>query len=108
MSIEMRRDDRDVWPDDVPVGIFDIVQHGLQDTSSSLPVDGITAHIVFVCPGSKRCGVFVGPAHIGRKSPDDLVVWQWDGNLEKPTLTPSINCVGGCGAHFFITAGVMG
>lgn len=100
----MRRDDRDIWPDDVPVGTFDIIEHGLKDS------DGVTAHIMFVCPGSKRCGVFLGPEFISRNAvghPYDLNVWQWDGNVTKPTIKPSINCVGGCGAHFFITNGVM-
>lgn len=98
----MQRDDRDVWPDDVPVGTFDIVEHRVEG------MDETTAHIMFVCPGAKRCGVFVGPEFVGRKTPNDLNIWQWDGNLEQPTIKPSINCVGGCGAHFFITGGVMG
>jgi Family of unknown function (DUF6527) len=101
MSITMQREDRDVWPGDVPVGTFDIIQHGLQGK------DEVTAHIMFVCPGAKRCGVFLGPACVDCKTPDDLCVWQWDGDVEKPTIKPSINCVGGCGAHFFITTGIM-
>lgn len=31
--------------------------------------------------------------------------WQWDGNEDKPTLTPSVNCVGIW--HGFFTAGRM-
>lgn len=31
--------------------------------------------------------------------------WQWDGNEEKPTLTPSVHCIGRW--HGFITAGRM-
>lgn len=30
-------------------------------------------------------------------------VWQWDGNVEAPTITPSVNHVGRC--HYFIRAG---
>lgn len=30
-------------------------------------------------------------------------VWRWDGNVESPTFTPSINIIGHC--HYFITAG---
>jgi hypothetical protein len=33
-------------------------------------------------------------------------MWQWDGNVEQPTVTPSIDCHGGCGRHFTLTAGV--
>jgi hypothetical protein len=34
--------------------------------------------------------------------------WQWDGNIEQPTITPSLNCngQGGCGWHVTITKGV--
>jgi hypothetical protein len=31
--------------------------------------------------------------------------WQWDGNLESPTLTPSIKIIGECGWHGFLTNG---
>lgn len=101
MGATMQRDDRDVWPDDVPVGTFDIIQHEVQG------VDGATAHIMFTCPGGRRCGVFIGPVFVQRPTPDDLCVWQWDGNVEQPTIKPSINCVGGCGWHGWITSGVM-
>jgi hypothetical protein len=33
-------------------------------------------------------------------------MWQWDGNVEQPTITPSIDCQGGCGRHFTMTQGV--
>lgn len=32
-------------------------------------------------------------------------VWQWDGNVSHPTITPSIDCHGGCGRHFVMTKG---
>lgn len=31
--------------------------------------------------------------------------WEWDGNREAPTLTPSILFIGGCQWHGFLTAG---
>ena len=31
--------------------------------------------------------------------------WQWDGNREAPTITPSVNCEKICGWHGFIEAG---
>jgi len=101
MSVQMQRDDRDVWPDDVPVGTFDIIEHRVKG------MDETTGHIMFVCPGARRCGVFIGPAFVGRKNEDDLNIWQWDGNVDKPTIKPSINCVGGCGWHGWITDGIM-
>lgn len=32
-------------------------------------------------------------------------MWQWDGNVEAPTITPSIDCQGGCGRHFTMVQG---
>ena len=33
-------------------------------------------------------------------------MWQWDGNVERPTITPSIDCKGGCGRHFTMVKGI--
>lgn len=33
------------------------------------------------------------------------MMWHWDGNVERPTISPSIDCQGGCGRHFSIIAG---
>lgn len=104
----MQRDDRCVWPSDVPVGSFSIEPGGVEGYAA-------TAHILFVCPNGERCGVLLGPEFAGRSSPDRLCVWKWDGNMDRPTITPSINCIaekdgkptGGCGWHGFITNGVM-
>lgn len=104
----MQRDTRDVWPDNEPIGSFDITCHRVEGYEN-------TAHILFVCPNRKRCGVLLGPRFVDRKTPDSLCVWQWDGNIERPTITPSINCIaekngqptGGCGWHGFITGGVI-
>lgn len=105
----MYRDERDVWPDDAPVGTFDIHSNGIQR------YPGITGHIMFVCPNNRRCLVHIGPVHIDRPTPDAICIWGWNGNLERPTLTPSINCqserdgkpAGGCGWHGFITNGTI-
>lgn len=32
-------------------------------------------------------------------------MWQWDGNKEAPTISPSIDCRGGCGRHFTMIKG---
>ena len=105
--MKMTRDSRDVWPADVPVGSFDIDISGVQG------YPGATAHILFVCPNGKRCCVLLGPAFVDRPNPDALCVWGWNGNVDCPTINPSINCIsekdgkptGGCGWHGFITAG---
>jgi hypothetical protein len=39
-------------------------------------------------------------------SPARNKTWQWDGNVERPTITPSIDCQGGCGRHFTMVNGV--
>lgn len=98
-----------IWPDDAPPGTFDIDVGGVQG------YPGSTAHILFVCPNHRRCAVLMGPQPVPRPTPDALYVWGWDGNLEQPILTPSINCLserdgkpaGGCGWHGHIEAGVM-
>lgn len=105
----MQRDDRDVWPDDVPVGSFSVEDGGVQG------YPGATAHILFVCPHGRRCSVLLGPSPVPKPTEDALSIWGWDGNKDRPTITPSINCLaekdgkpaGGCGWHGFITNGVM-
>ena len=105
---KMIRDGRIEWPKDVPVGTFDISEHGVQDYPAS------TAHIMFVCPNVKRCAVLLGPQFVARPAKGKCNIWEWNGNRECPTITPSINCVtmdedgkpaGGCGWHGFITDG---
>ncbi len=107
----MARDDRDEWPDDEAIGSFDIES----SPNGIFGYPGASAHMLFVCPNGKRCGVLLGPTPVARQHPDGLCVWGWDGNSERPTLTPSLNCIAmkdgqptsGCGWHGFITNGVM-
>lgn len=72
------------------------------------------AHLEFPCPlrPGQTCHVRLagGPADDGTRPR-----WQWNGDLERPTLTPSINCLShnpqtgeryaGCGWHGYITNG---
>jgi hypothetical protein len=103
----MQRDARDVWPDDVPVGTFDIEPTRLAEYPAA------TAHLLFVCPNNRRCAVLLGPASVNRPAEGQLCIWGWNGDRERPTVTPSINCIaekdgkptGGCGWHGFITNG---
>lgn len=49
------------------------------------------------------CGrVHCIPVHKGEKLPGH---WLWDGNREKPTLTPSILATVGCRWHGYLTNG---
>jgi hypothetical protein len=70
-----------------------------------------TAHSIrFRCPCG--CGDCIG---IGIKLASDPIpegfdredFWDWNGDKEKPTLTPSIQAVGGCQYHGYLTAGVF-
>lgn len=90
--------------------------------SSPPPKKGEVGRLNFACPlGHGNCGAIVignqfKPAHPTNSA------WTWDGNVEKPTLTPSINCLtgktgnkqfpyeeyGGCGWHAYLRAGVFG
>jgi hypothetical protein len=105
----MQRDECPEWPADEPVGSFDISTNGLKGYPQA------SGHIIFVCPNGKRCVVLLGPQAVAPTGGQRLHIWAWDGNLERPTLTPSINCLakkdgkptGGCGWHGFITAGVI-
>ena len=63
--------------------------------------------IQFWCRGGKNrvcsAALTLGPAidadEQGRRR------WHWDGNMQAPTLTPSIGCDARCGWHGHITAG---
>lgn len=53
-------------------------------------VDGVPMHLYFRCPNhNRRCAVALRPT----KQPNGHS-WQWNGDREKPTLEPSVNCVG--------------
>lgn len=104
----MIRNSNDIWPPDAPVGTFDIELGTIKDYSA-------TAHMIFVCPNNRRCTILIGPTFEDKSSTDRLCVWKWDGNMNEPTIEPSINCIaekdgkptGGCGWHGWITKGVM-
>lgn len=68
--------------------------------------------IRFGCPlrHGQSCGVNIKPHSSDAKG---VPSWTWDGDVESPTLTPSINCINdvpnsyGCGWHGFLTKGRM-
>lgn len=65
--------------------------------------------LMFVCPGcladGRGSGLHMLPVNTTNKSPS----WDWDGNLEEPTLSPSI--LTGKGSpnicHSFLTKGIF-
>lgn len=57
--------------------------------------------MTFLCPCG--CGSYGGVAVAGDATKHPI--WQWDGNLESPTIQPSIRFLGGCGWHGFLTNG---
>ena len=66
--------------------------------------------IVFVCPGCKQMwetgnsGLHMLPVNSSVKTPQ----WSWDGNLEAPTLSPSVlTRYGDRVCHSFIKNGVV-
>lgn len=59
--------------------------------------------LIFNCPG---CGRF-GSIPVGRTKPPIGPSWEMSGEGLALTLKPSINCVGCCGWHGFLTDGVF-
>lgn len=62
---------------------------------------GKSTGMAFVCP----CGC--GQEDYIPLDPGRSESWEWDGNREKPTLSPSLQRMGGCGWHGFLRAGVF-
>lgn len=61
-------------------------------------------YLIFGCPLKKgSCGVPLAPS---APLPNGAL-WTWDGNTEAPTVSPSINCTGGCGWHGYMKAGTL-
>jgi len=54
------------------------------------------------CGCGETGGIHFAPGDGGDPGPK----WNWDGNEEEPTLTPSILRTGGCKYHGFLTSGI--
>jgi len=65
------------------------------------PDDPTRGHFVVECERGYR-GECPTPVWAG---PAQGVMWHWDGNVEQPTISPSIDCKGGCGRHFTMIKG---
>lgn len=67
--------------------------------------------LVFVCPGCVAArpgssGIHMLPVNV--KEEMDKASWEWDGNLELPTLSPSILTMGSpFRCHSFLKAGIF-
>lgn len=67
------------------------------------PSNGVEASLNFVCPCG--CGE-VDFVFVSKVLPKVARCWQWDGNKESPTLTPSIYRLGAaCKWHGWLRAG---
>lgn len=63
---------------------------------------GDVTGLYFICPCG--CGSW---SHITVATQRDAPqAWTWDGNLETPTLNPSVRKLYGCGWHGWLKAGV--
>jgi len=63
--------------------------------------DDAASGISFVCP----CGCSALLAVNFRRGINRGPVWDWDGNRDQPTVTPSIRHLDGCGWHGYLTKG---
>ena len=97
-DVPMQRTEGDEVPDhDAPPGAFCWRTEPPDDTTPG------GRYLLYVCPrGAGFCGVPIRPNVLPNGAG-----WNHDGNDDAPTLTPSVNCVGGCGWHGFITNGRM-
>lgn len=101
------------WPQDVPFNSIDDQDGGpwikdgfvceLRPGDFRVRREKSGYYLDYECPREpgRYCGSL--PIATGPKSERE---WKWDGNMEKPTLSPSINCVDGCGWHGHLKAGV--
>lgn len=106
-SAVMRRVDRDwrSWdPSDRPqVGDFTIRDREYTPEGASEPVK--VKEIAMVLPGGHVCIIPIRPVPAAAAKLNNGHSWQWDGNEDAPTLTPSVHHVGAW--HGWIRAGRM-
>lgn len=68
-------------------------------------IDKVTLRIVFVCPcGTHADGYGVRAVPL---EPCSEPHWDWDGNRDEPSLTPSLQDVSSCRWHGYLTKGVF-
>jgi hypothetical protein len=83
----------------------------IKDLDASVP--GAYQVLVYHSDKDKTAGMaFICPCGCGREGylpfrPAPSPSWEFDGNIESPTLHPSIQQVGGCQWHGWLKAGVF-
>lgn len=74
--------------------------HDLNDGAFFVDETGHRFHCICPC----GCGAYMSlPIN---DTPGTHPSWSWNGDLEAPTLTPSIRDLGGCFFHGFLTGGI--
>jgi hypothetical protein len=86
-------------------GEFQFQDLGYQPTEDRMAI----RRFEWGCPRrpGQSCGrILIGLNH---KPSVSAPSWTWDGDLDRPTLSPSVNCngAGGCGWHGWVRAGVF-
>lgn len=77
---------------------------GVTDSRTGLPVPVKEfAALAFLCPDCGDYGAVGVWDGVGEKHGHN---WEWDGNRELPTLSPSIQRMDGCKWHGHLVAGV--
>lgn len=114
-SCDMRRVDRDwsSWDQDGDpcVGDFQIVERDVPVAGSPWEhprANEPTARMrlmYMMLPGHSFCCIPIRPIPDAGKNVNSGASWEWDGNEEAPTLTPSVHQIGHW--HGFIRAGRM-
>ena len=103
-DVKMRRVTiAELFGDESQLGDFYIDNHRYRNDLATIG----GPFIRFVCPRRpvrELCGV-----PLRNPLPLEGASWSFDGNMNSPTLHPSIHCsgAGGCGWHGFIRDGVM-
>jgi hypothetical protein len=57
--------------------------------------------VIYMCP----CGCGRVSSVLVNSEPGMKAGWDWDGNLDAPTLSPSIQHIGACRWHGYLTLG---
>lgn len=82
--------------------VFDLVDGLFPDYAEPGAYELRDGHMMLSCPG---CGRVSGMS-VGNPKPVKSPSWLLMGDPNTPTLAPSINCVGCCGWHGYLTDGV--
>jgi Family of unknown function (DUF6527) len=79
-----------------------IAQWNVHEGEDSQGKKRVWRSLYYMCPGG--CAQI---GHINVVTPDGHTDgWTWNGNLEAPTLSPSIQMLGGCRWHGYLKNGV--